>query len=118
DELTGERTTLLNRTLRKAGARARGESGSVVGKILQGLDGEARNSAMAAIRGWQARLVIKSFKSDDEAGKALARALADDIRQADNWTSPVELLVDQFKHFDQPEVQRQIVAMLRSWGDV
>src|SRR5690606_8624706 len=98
-ELTGETTTLLNRILRKAGARARGESGSLVGKILQGLDGDARTAAMDAIRGWQARLVKRAFTTDDEAGKALARALADDIRQADNWTSPVELLVDEYKHF-------------------
>lgn len=118
DEVTGERIPLLNLVLRRAGRRARAESGNLISRMVSGLEGEARDTALEVIRAWHARYTKKAFESENTLGKLAALKLKDAIERVDDFTTPVELYVEHFRNFDDPLIQEQLLTLLQSWGDI
>lgn len=118
DEETGEQVSLINYALRKAGRRARAEYGSQFAKMLGGLKGEARDAADELINSWVNKFTLAALKSDDKVRLGIAEKLREDYTNMDRWTSPAELLVDEFSSYHDPLTQKRILAMLRGWGDI
>src|SRR5690606_14244901 len=117
DEVTGERTTVLNRVLRRVGRRARVESGNIVAQMVPS-DGPLRDLALETVRQWIAEHATDAYRDGDRLRLQTTDALKEAYEQIDNWAHPAEVLVDRFKRYEDPEVQRQIVGLLRGWGDV
>src|SRR5690606_17495211 len=118
DSATGERIPLLSDILRKAGRRARAESGNVFAKMLSGVTGPAREVFVDMLNDWQAQYTSKAWKNQDDAALRAGTQMRVELDRIDDYTSPVELMVDHFGNFHDPAVREQILTVLQAWGDM
>lgn len=115
---TGQPTTVLNRALLRAARRARRTTGNVISRMVNSLEGPAREIGLDIIEQFITRTITTAYREDDAMKMAIGRNLQEKMALVDSWLSPAELLVDRFKHYDRPETRAEIMTMLNSWGDV
>src|SRR5690606_13538049 len=89
-----------------------------ISRLLSAQDEELRDIHHALVSRWVVKLTKSAFASNNAALKRIAEQLTNDLNKADEYVSPLDVLVDTYRDFDNPEVQKLLLAHARRYGDL
>jgi hypothetical protein len=117
---TGVDVTLIHRTLLRAGRKARSAKGvgSTVAHLLPAEPGPLQDVMHEVLRQWSARFAASAVASGDKYLKAAAKRIKKDLSAIDDFTSPLDVLLDTYGRYDDPLTQQLLLSHAREYGDL
>lgn len=116
---TGEQVSLAHQAILRAARISRRAHGTdnLVSKMLAA-EGPLRDVQHELVSLWAAEFSRSAVASGDEIKMALARRISEDLNRADDFTSPLDVMLTTYRNFEDPAVQRLLLSHVAAHGDI
>lgn len=116
---TGEQVSLAHQAILRAARISRRAHGgdNLVSKMLTA-EGPLRDVQHELVRLWAVEFSRSAVASGDEVKMAIARRITADLNRVDDFTSPLDVMLTTYRNFEDPGVQRLLLAHVAAHGDI
>lgn len=117
---TGLPVTIINRSLLRTGRQVRrmfGGGGNLMAKFVPAA-GELRDIALTLLETWQANFAAHAVASGNEGLMEIAKRTKKDLERLDDYTSPLDVLLDTYSRYNDQGVRELLMRHLRAYGDI